>query len=160
MESKAKVPPGKVWTTNWRGESYTLASFPVKRYVRDALEGNGGDNYGACWVGNRASTDGATMMSDFYWAMQYCRALAVPPGWDSYWQPVVEKLNEPGGGRFDCNKEVVLGATGGGVTSGLMGLVFGPGAVPARAMGAIAGGTGAGATCIVDNLGVGWGWWD
>jgi hypothetical protein len=146
-----KVASKRVWTTVWRGNTYTVDSFPYVVWVNTMFQGNDSDGYQACFddVGN--TTNG--------WAYLECDNSSVPDGWDQYWKGYYNWVNNPGAqGDTVCQREIFVGMTSGAVTGGIGGALTGPGAAVGTLAGTLAGIGGGLTACAANALADQWGW--
>jgi hypothetical protein len=136
-----------VFTTGWRGRTYSVRSFPYHRYVNLMFNPPG---HPSCWA-NGAYSD---------YAYRWCAQQGVPTGWD-YWLRYARTVSRPGPQEhMVCGKEIVIGATGGAATGAVAGIWTGPGAGLGAAIGALSTGFGVGVGCAVNHLGKQAGWWN
>ena len=127
-----------VWHTMWRGNSYTVDSFPYVDYVGKTF--NAG--YPNCYYSR----------SPGVYAYNYCKASNTPQE-AAYWKSVASYLEQPRGQMMTfCEKEVLL-ATG---AAGIGAFWTGPGVLA----GLLAGMTGSAFICYGNQLGKASGWWN
>lgn len=141
MTATATADELSKWTTNWRGNSYTVDGFPYGRYV-DVWE-RGTTDYGGCTAN----------MRDFQnlFAYSWCED-GNTPDW-SYWQLFADTVDNPGTQtELVCAKEIVVGASTGATAGAIASIWTGPGAAAAAGIGGISGGGAGLVGCAVDHL--------
>lgn len=129
-----------VWHTSWRGNSYTVDSFPIVKYVGQ-LYNNPNSADSNCYAQRYTVT----------YAYGWCGPANVPEGWDNYWGAVAAGLEAYGSAiKINCGWEVIVGTAIGFGT----GVFTGPGV----GVSTLIGGTGAFVTCAGNQLGKARGW--
>ena len=124
------MPDKRAWTTQWRGDSYTVASFPYVRYVNVWFSGT--DDYDGCITNNDTFGD--------FFANQWCGPTAVK-GWP-FWENYSDTVDDNGTQlNLVCGKEVIIGAAAAGAGFAVASIWTGPGAVAAAGIGAASGAT-------------------
>jgi hypothetical protein len=119
-----KVASMKAWTTDWRGNTYTLDSFPYKIWTDQFFSGCDGQYaMGTCFGSQSFQTcfDDVPNTTNG-WAYLECGRTSLPDGWDGYWKGYAQWL-EQGGPQGDtvCQREIFEG-----FVAGALGLFAGP----------------------------------
>jgi hypothetical protein len=141
----------RAWTTSWRGNDYTVESFPYKRFSNSSFSGDEASDGDACFFDIRARAG---------YAYNWCTGQAVPEAFSPFWEGYIDETNDPGPSTsIPCGKEVVLGLTGGATAGAVASIWTGPGVAAGAGIGGVSTGAGALASCAVGHLGDLLGWW-
>ena len=142
----------RVWTTGFRGQTYTINTFPYGDYVDKIMHGDSESGFNACWIAGRQ------VVGEFMYNM--CLQGNIPQTW-TYWQNWADAADDPGSSAsLPCAKEVVIGAASGSATGAIASIWSGPGMAAGAGIGGVSVGGGALVGCAVGHLGDWFGWWD
>jgi hypothetical protein len=141
----------RAWTTSWRGDAYTVDSFPYKRFSNSSFAGDGASDGDACFFDIRARAG---------YAYNWCTGQAIPEAFSPFWEGYIDETNDHGPSTsIPCSKEVVIGLTAGATAGAVASIWTGPGVAAGAGIGGASAGAGALAGCAVGHLGDLLGWW-
>jgi hypothetical protein len=141
----------RTWTTSWRGDVYTVDSFPYKRFSNSTFAGDDVSDGDSCFFDIRARAG---------YAYNWCTGQTIPAAFSPFWEGYIDETNDPGPSTtIPCSKEVVIGLSGGAATGAVASIWTGPGVAAGAGIGGVSTGTGALVGCAVGHLGDLLGWW-
>jgi hypothetical protein len=129
------------WRTDWRGNSYTIDTFPYARYI--SVWENGTSDYQSC-MANKSTYENL-------YAYSWCKDTGAKD-W-TFWANFAQSVDNDGSQlNMVCAKEIVVGAAGGATAGAIASIWTGPGTAAAAGIGGLAGGGGGLVGCAVDHL--------